>query len=393
MPRATSQPPPHPQQGIFNTLAATLAHNVERQEPSWRPPTGRDAHPKHHGCVKGRFIVEPDLPATLRRGVCTEPSTSYEIWIRFSNAFKRRHDLTWDARGMAIKLLDAGIPIPAADRSRDDEANSGLGTQDFLMVSHPVFFARTADDFVDFPATVAGAGSFATLTFGLFPYFFGARPSRWRLRGLLAMLGSFKWIDNPVGISYFSQVPYRYGEHAVKFCVRPQQPSPNLRRPRFLLTVATYVILSLLSFGRLKFAQWENLLRTALLKQLRENEVRFDFMIQIGTAAMPIDDAVIPWDERLAPFVKVATIAIDRLPDDFEVETMMQFGEHLSFTPWHALPAHEPLGSINAARRHVYDTISKLRHRLNRRVRREPRTGETAPDYLRSIQESDHPVS
>ena len=43
------------------------------------------------------------------------------------------------------------------------------------------------------------------------------------------------------------------------------------------------------------------------------------------------------------------------------------------------------LGSINAARRHVYQHISALRHRMNKRGAREPRAGETAAEYLRSI--------
>jgi hypothetical protein len=377
-------PPPHPQQGIFDTLAETLARNVERLEPSFRPPTRRDAHPKHHGCVKGTLTVEADLKEPLQRGICAQPGKSFEVWIRFSNAFKRRHDLTWDARGMAIKLLNVGQPNLSPP---DPDDPAAPGTQDFLLVSHPAFFARTAADFVDFPAAVSGAGSFATLVTGLFPYFFGGMPWKWRLRGLIGLLGSFKWIDDPLGISYFSQVPFCFGEQHVKFCARPQQPSKNLRDRRFLFLVIRYVVLSTLTLGRIKFSRWENMLHTSLLQHLREREARFDFMVQVRKDPMPVDDAVVAWDEDTSPFVKVATITIDRLPQDFDAAEMMQLGEHLSFTPWHAVREHEPLGSINAARRHVYQRISDLRHRLNERRRREPRAGETAAEYLRSIKE------
>jgi hypothetical protein len=37
---------------------------------------------------------------------------------------------------------------------------------------------------------------------------------------------------------------------------------------------------------------------------------------------------------------------------------------HLSFTPWHALPEHKPLGSINRLRKVVYERISNTRHQL-----------------------------
>jgi hypothetical protein len=47
-------------------------------------------------------------------------------------------------------------------------------------------------------------------------------------------------------------------------------------------------------------------------------------------------------------------------------------GENLSFTPWHALPEHRPLGGINRARKVIYDLISTFRHRENDQPRREP---------------------
>jgi hypothetical protein len=49
-----------------------------------------------------------------------------------------------------------------------------------------------------------------------------------------------------------------------------------------------------------------------------------------------------------------------------------EFCENLSYTPWHALPEHEPLGSINRARRAIYTAISKARHEINGARRAEP---------------------
>jgi hypothetical protein len=54
----------------------------------------------------------------------------------------------------------------------------------------------------------------------------------------------------------------------------------------------------------------------------------------------------------------------------------MEFGDNLSFTPWHALSEHRPLGGIQRARRVVYETISKLRHGLNNAPRKEPTSFE-----------------
>jgi hypothetical protein len=81
----------------------------------------------------------------------------------------------------------------------------------------------------------------------------------------------------------------------------------------------------------------------------------------------------------------VAEIRVLRLEGDFDEEAMMAIGQHLSFTPWHNAPDHEPVGSINEARRVAYERISHLRHELNRKRRREPQAHETVAAYLASL--------
>ena len=98
-------------------------------------------------------------------------------------------------------------------------------------------------------------------------------------------------------------------------------------------------------------------------------EPGFDFCVQFQTDAvkMPIEDPTIRWR---SPLQKVATITIP--PQQFESPEQSQFCEHLSFTPWHALPEHRPLGGINRTRRSVYQTLSRIRHELNQVPRQEP---------------------
>ena len=68
--------------------------------------TKRDAHPKSLGVLRGRFVIEPQLPAPLRVGVFREAKT-YDCWLRASNASgKPQSDAVPDLRGLAIKLLD-----------------------------------------------------------------------------------------------------------------------------------------------------------------------------------------------------------------------------------------------------------------------------------------------
>ncbi len=46
------------------------------------------------------------------------------------------------------------------------------------------------------------------------------------------------------------------------------------------------------------------------------------------------------------------------------------FCENLSFSPWHSLPEHRPLGLVNRVRKVAYREISRLRHDLNKAPRR-----------------------
>ena len=361
-----------------NTIATSIEHHLRRDHPPHRRPALRDAHPKHHGCVRAELIVErdhnPEL-ARFRHGVFAQPGHTYPCWVRFSNALKERHDLAPDARGMAVKLMNVKA--------------SASGTQDFLMVSHHSFFARDAEEFVDFPATVFDTKFKARAWMRVIGFFINLRRRRLHLRGLIALFSSLKPTWNPLAMKYSSQVPYKLGPaQLMKYSVRPHEKRPLQRVLGIWLRALAYLVVS--NFGGMKKSH--NMLREALLDRLHRADASFDFCVQVRD--IPVDalekdrienDAVVRWDEHEFPLRKVAEIRVLRLEDDFDEDVMMAIGQHLSFTPWHNVPDHEPVGSINAARRIVYERISTLRHELNRKRRREPLAHETAATYLASL--------
>jgi hypothetical protein len=67
-------------------------------------------------------------------------------------------------------------------------------------------------------------------------------------------------------------------------------------------------------------------------------------MVQLRAEAdsMPIEDPTIIWNEDAAPFVPVASITIP--PQSFDSPEQLEFCTNLSFTPWHCIDAHRPLG-------------------------------------------------
>ena len=92
--------------------------------------------------------------------------------------------------------------------------------------------------------------------------------------------------------------------------------------------------------------------------------------MQTDADSMPIEDPGKLWPESVSPFRNVVTIRIPA--QEFDSEARRTFDENLSYTPWHALPEHRPLGGVNRARKIVYRAIPTFRHEHNKVPRFEP---------------------
>ena len=111
----------------------------------------------------------------------------------------------------------------------------------------------------------------------------------------------------------------------------------------------------------------ENVFREAISSQLAQAEAEFDVLVQIQTdaEAMPIENPTKRWEEKDSPYVKVATL---RLPQqDINTPSRLAADERQSFSPWHCLAAHRPLGGVNRARR-MYGHLVLERNKENRAV-------------------------
>jgi Catalase len=326
-----------------HAIAAAMRRNIEKAYPPGKRPARRDAHPKAHGCVRATFRVEEGLPPQLAQGVFV-PGKSYAAWIRFSNGDgnPNRADAKGDSRGMAIKLL--GVP---GEKILPEEKDAQ--TQDFLMITHPVFIV---DDAARYLALIERSGSRNPFVRALAPLTLG-------IRGALNALATTRaTIASPLETRYWSTTAYRLGtgarKLAVKYSARPLLP-PTATPPR---------------------DPGPDFLRGVMAQQLAEREFGFDFLVQPRSSSeLSVERSTVEWAEGEAPFHKVATISIPR--QTFSSTAQDVFCENLSFTPWHSLPEHRPLGSINRVRRVVYEEISRARHRMNGVPRPEPEGNET----------------
>ncbi len=324
-------------------VSELLAGFIHREYPEGKRPAKRDAHAKAHGCVKAEFEVL-EVPPDLRVGVFAE-AKNFNAWIRYSNGNPTpQADKVGDGRGMAIKLM--GVPGKKLLEAEIDEE-----TQDFLMIDYPVFFVDTAKNYLTFTREQQDGNAIK--------YFIGIRnPESWHLKGAeIARAITKVHVVNPLETRYWSMAPYLLGDKAVKYSAKPCEVHEGLYEK----------------------SDSYNFLAENMQKNLEGGEGCFDFMVQLQADAkkMPVENPMVEWSVKESPFVTVARI---RIPSqEFRSEEQMTFCENLSYTPWHALPEHRPLGGINRMRRVVYETISKLRHKLNNAPRREPVAG---PDFL-----------
>ena len=289
----------------------------------------RDVHQKAHGLMRAEFTVEDHLPEALRVGLFARPGT-YPAWVRLSNAANGlTPDARPDVRGMAIKVM--GVPGRKVLDSDPDAP-----THDFIVISTPRFPVSNVRQFYGLAGAVIGGLLHKLVYFLTHP------------RTLWGLIVTFSTCSNPLQIRYYSATPYLFGRRVVKYGVTPRfmqpAPKPADAGPDFL--------------------------RQAAREQLAQGPAWFDFGVQFRRDDWSIEDGRCTWPESKSPFQKVASLRI--LGEDFDTPERQALGEQLSFTPWHCLPEHRPLGNLNRARRRVYETLHAYRYKTNGVSRREP---------------------
>jgi len=291
----------------------------------------RDVHTKMNALMRAEFTVDDSVPPELRHGIFAQPGI-YKAWVRSSNSSNKvQADIERDIRGLAIKLM--GVPGRKVLASDPDAP-----TQDFILVNARNFPARTAGETHALFNAVLGS-LWDKLAYAV------QHPIRiWQL------VRAMRRHANLLQIRYFSPVPYALGPYVVKYVATPRVASHD----------------------ELPAEPSDNFLRERAAAQLAQGAAVFDFAVQVqrDEACMPLDDPLKIWSLELSPPRKLATLRI--LKQDFDTEAINSYGENLSFNPWHSLAEHQPLGTLNLARKTIYETLSAYRHKANQSASREP---------------------
>ena len=334
-PVSTQEEIPADEAGMTQDTLQTAIRIVDQHRENTRYL--RDAHAKAHGCVNAQVRVLDDLDPQLSQGVFSEPGKTWQAVMRLSNrnAYPQ-FDSIRDARGMAIKLQD--VPGTQLLASQHDRAE-----QDFVMFNHPNFFVS---DVAEYRQNIAAQAE-GKKVMAFFPSW---DPRTWQIRHLFIALATLSPAPaSPTQTTYFSVSPYKFGTANAKFRVAPDPDNC----PAYTLPEQNQAL--------------PNFLRNALNQQLSTDRVPACFVLQIqrqnANRYMPIEDTSIEWQESDSPFETVARIEVPA--QDFDTPGQNLKCDNLSFSPWHGLEAHQPIGGINRLRKAVYDAVSQYRHTRN----------------------------
>ena len=334
-PVSTQEEIPADEAGMTQDTLQTAIRIVDQHRENTRYL--RDAHAKAHGCVNAQVRVLDDLDPELRQGVFSEPGKTWQAVMRLSNGNAYpQFDSIRDARGMAIKLQD--VPGTQLLASQHDRAE-----QDFVMFNHPNFFVS---DVAEYRQNIAAQAE-GKKVMAFFPSW---DPRTWQIRHLFIALATLSPAPaSPTQTTYFSVSPYKFGTANAKFRVAPDPDNC----PAYTLPEQNQAL--------------PNFLRSALNQQLSTDRVPACFVLQIqrqnANRYMPIEDTSIEWQESDSPFETVARIEVPA--QDFDTPGQNLKCDNLSFSPWHGLEAHQPIGGINRLRKAVYDAVSQYRHTRN----------------------------
>ncbi|HHB11600.1 MAG TPA: catalase, partial [Chromatiales bacterium] len=289
---------------------------IRNRRKAGAPVLQRAFHAKlHAGIGQAELHVLETLPEELRAGPFT-PGARLPATLRFSNAAGTiRADSEPDLRGLALRL-------------------EGERTQDFLFTNAPVAHVQDAHQFLQ--VALAEAAS-RTRTGTLLRMALRIGPAEaWRVANALRP-SMRRPVASLLTETYWAQVPYAFGEIAVRLRLQPDQLPPAQR------------------------GDGEHYLRQELVARLRTGPATFRLQVQRyrDEISTPLEQARETWD---TPFETIGRLIIPQQDLDTAMAREQESCiEAMQFTPWNTHPDVIPIGSLNRARRLAYEASQQLR--------------------------------
>lgn len=317
----------------------------------------RSVHAKSHGVLKGELRVYDDLAPEYAQGLFAKPGR-YGVVARLSTV---PGDILSDAvstpRGFALKVISLeGDKLPG---------HEGQSTQDFVLVTGSHFAAPDAEGFLATQKLIEANASDPEFLEQAVSATARSANAALKLVGLESeVLGFFGYPEiHILGDTFFSQAAIRYGDYVAKVRVAPLSDGVKALKDKPLDMSS------------------ESAIRDAVVAFFAGNSAEYEIQVQLCTDldTMPVEDASVPWPEDKSPYVGVGRITFPEQAA-YSPARRVYADDCLSFSPWHGLAAHQPLGSVMRARRMAYEPSAKFRAEMNARARAEPRNIGEVPD-------------
>ncbi len=100
----------------------------------------------------------------------------------------------------------------------------------------------------------------------------------------------------------------------------------------------------------------------------------WEFRVQLcrDLERQPVEDPTVQWDEKEAPFQRVATIIV-RPQDSWDAERVDAVNERMRFAVWTGFAAHRPLGKNQPCPQRTLQALGRVPAALQRLP--DPRAG------------------
>lgn len=303
----------------------------------------RSVHAKAHGVLVGELTVDGNLPAELAQGLFAKPGTHKTLLRMSTNAGDILPDAISLPRGLAMKVFDVdGARLPGSEGT----------AQDFVMVNGTVFQAKTADKFLGnlklLAKTTDRLEGTKTVMSSVLRGVRGALETVGIESAAINSLGGAPNVE-PLGETYYSVTPFRFGDYIAKFSMKPVAPT-----------------MTALTGGLIDVDGRRDAIREDVQAEMRGIDAEWEFRVQLcrDLDRQPIEDPTVEWDEAEAPFHKVGTVRV-AAQDSWDPAQVQQIDEQTRFGVWTGIAAHQPLGNINRARNEPYRHSADFRARVN----------------------------
>ncbi|MGI4733552.1 MAG: catalase family protein [Janthinobacterium lividum] len=319
----------------------------------------RDAHAKSHGILRGELHVYPNLPEHLAQGMFKEAKT-YPVIIRLSTSPGAiQPDSQPAVKGFGLKII-------GVEGKKFLPAEADAITQDFLLVNDTIIPTGDVKSYHDMQLRLekmVHGPEFVQTVVNEAAVLADKALEAVGLKKEVKVVVSAHPNNHILGETYTTLGAIRYDNYVAKISVTPL--SDNVK------TLA----------GREVDVKEPGAYRDLVVDFFRTQGAEYELRAQLCTdlQAMPVEDASIDWPQDQSPYQALGKIVIPA-QDAFSPARRVYADDVLSFNPFHCLPAHLPLGSINRVRIKAYESSAAYRHHMNAQPRVEPRNISELPD-------------